>query len=242
MGVDIGKDGTNLDELLGRNRVLPPPANSRYEKWKRWLKVADDEVTAMFQRRDTWRGVVAIVRANPAIPTSHFFDFLAHGYVTMQATAIRRQAEINPRVVSLASLLSEVLKQPTLVSRDRFVSQYPWGMQYLGDRAFNDFAGEGGSHIDAVFLQSDLQVLQRAAQSVKAYVDRHVAHTDRKRHAKDLPSYSKIDETLEVFGVLLKRYLLLFEQADRDPIAPIPQYDWMAPFRLAWIAPGRAET
>jgi hypothetical protein len=81
----------------------------------------------MFLRRETWRGLVTIIQANPAMPPSHVFDFLAHGYVTMQATAIRRQADADSRVISMASLLLEIVKYPDTVSRDRFVSQYPRG-------------------------------------------------------------------------------------------------------------------
>jgi hypothetical protein len=227
----------NLDALAGRERVLPPPNDSRYDKWRKWLKVVDSEITSMFLRRETWRGLVTIIQANPTIPPSHFFDFLAHGYVTMQATAIRRQADVDSRVISLASLLLEVVKYPETVSRRRFVSQYPWGAQYMRDSAFDDFAGKGLSHIDPVRVQTDLDKLQAAAVATKRYVDRHVAHTDKKRRPEDIPSFSELDTAIETSGALLQRYLLLFEQVDRDPIAPIPHYDWVAPFRLPWIVP-----
>lgn len=231
----------NLDALAGRVRVLPPPNDSRYDKWRKWLKVVDGEVTTMFLRRETWRGLVTIIQANPAIPPSHVFDFLAHGYVAMQATAIRRQADADSRVISMASLLLEIAKYPDTVSRDRFVSQYPWGAQYIGDSAFDGFAGNGGSHIDSVRVQADLDKLQAAAVATKRYVDRHVAHTDKERRPEDIPSFSELDKAIDTCGALLQRYLLLFEQVDRDPIAPIPQYDWVAPFRLPWIVPDDVE-
>ena len=152
--------------------------------------------------------------------------------------AVRRLADVDSRVTSMGVLLLEVAKYPETISRDRFVSQYPWGMQHLGDRAFDDFAGEGLSHTDPVRVQADVDKLQSAAEATKRYVDRHIAHTDKKRKPVDIPSFSELDNTIETSGALLKRYLLLFEQVDRDPIAPIPQYDWVAPFRLAWIVPG----
>lgn len=240
MIVDITAGATNLDALAGRAQVLPPPNDPRYDKWRRWLKVVDGEVTTTFLRREVWRNVVSIIQANPAMPPSHFFDFLAHGYMTTQAMAVRRLADVDSRVTSMGVLLLEVAKYPETLSRDRFVSQYPWGTQHLGDRAFDDFAGEGLSHIDPVRVQADLDKLRSAAEATKRYVDRHIAHTDKKRKPADIPSFSELDNAIETSGALLKRYLLLFEQVDRDPIAPIPQYDWIAPFRLAWIVPGEA--
>jgi hypothetical protein len=96
---------------------------------------------------------------------------------------------------------------------------------------------KGLSRIDPVRVQTDLDKLQAAAVATKRYVDRHVAHTDKKRRPEDIPSFSELDTAIETSGALLQRYLLLFEQVDRDPIAPIPHYDWVAPFRLPWIVP-----
>ncbi len=156
--------------------------------------------------------------------------------------AIRRQAEISTRVELLASLLHEIAKRPELASRERFVGQYKWGMQHVGDKEFDNFAGVGGGHIRTSLLLKDLQRIDDAAKVAKTYVDRHIAHTDKQRRPNDIPTELSIDEAVDTLGDLLRRYVLLFDQANRDPIAPVILYDWTAPFRLAWIPPAATET
>lgn len=228
----------DMDAKLGIKHTSPPPADSKIDKWQRWLSQIDLEITTIFQNRAVWRTVNNIVAANPSLPPSHFFEYMAQTYVTSQAAAVRRQAEIDTRVVSLGILLREIATEPERLSRRWYVSQYPKGTQWMGHEHFTkELAGPGCDHLDPAKVQADLKVLADSTAPIKRYVDQHIAHYDRSRRLDQIPTFNDLDEAIDVLGRLLKRYLLLLRQADRDPIEPVPQYDWVAPFRVPWIAP-----
>jgi hypothetical protein len=226
----------NLDVLHGRQRLDPAPPDSKVEKWRRWLKEIDGEITTMWLNRDVWKTVNQLVSDNPILPPSHFFEFMAQTYATAQAAAVRRQAEVSDRVVSLGTLLTEIAGDPQRLTRQRFVGAYDWGMQWMGDEAFDErFAGPGADDIDPGRVADDLVRLNEAAMRIKGYVDQHVAHYDRSRRLDEIPTFDNLDTAIDVLGDLLRRYILLLEQADRAMIAPVPQYDWLGPFRVPWL-------
>ena len=171
----------NFDEVSGRRRVRPPRRDSRYEKWCRWLKEIDRELTDVYLNRALWRAVNEIVRAKPDMPPSHFFDLQALNYSTAQAVAVRRQAEVSDRVVTLGRLLKDIFDFPEVLTRQRYVALYPWGRQYFGDLYFNKWAGEGGNHVDPANVWSDLDDLYQKCEGVRRYVDTRLAHAERRR-------------------------------------------------------------
>jgi hypothetical protein len=91
-----------------KSRMPDTPPDSRIEKWRRWLDPRiDTEILTMHAHRDVYLKVVEITQQHGSLPPSHFFDYLASWYGTTQTAAIRRQADTNPRVVSLARLMTE---------------------------------------------------------------------------------------------------------------------------------------
>ena len=65
----------------------------RIEKWTRWIDgPIKDDVIGMHDDRATWRHVGDMLAANPALPDSHWWEFMRDTYATTQAVAVRRQA------------------------------------------------------------------------------------------------------------------------------------------------------
>lgn len=159
----ISDDGPNMDERMGWKHVEPPPSDSRFDKWLRWLKSIDDEVTALHGNRAVWQGINEIIASHPNMPPSHFFRHYANIYVTTQVTAVRRQTECKDNVITLARLMSEIYDHPQSVTRERYVSLYPAGSQWLGDQDFDKYAGLKNAHIDPSVVAADQQKLSDSA-------------------------------------------------------------------------------
>ncbi|HXC77097.1 MAG TPA: hypothetical protein VNU19_08590, partial [Candidatus Acidoferrum sp.] len=183
--------------------------------------------------RAVWRAVNGMIAVHPAMPPSHFFAVQAQNYATTQAVAVRRQADVSGQVITLGGLLADIAGKPEHLTRERYVSMYPWGMQHLGDRDFDAFTHAGGAHVDPTLVASDQRRLSDQSQSIRTYVNRRLAHFDKK--PPPVPNFDDLDAAIDTLGSLFHKYNLLLTGADRAFMEPIPQYDWLAPFRIPWM-------
>jgi hypothetical protein len=220
--------------------VKPPEGkqvrrDSKIEKWERDLEVVENEVLGLHHNRDVYRTVGRIVDEHGHLPPALFFTYAQRTYAVTQSAAIRRQAEVNPtRVISLASLVAEIGAEPEQLTRERFVALYESpDFEPLGQAAFDKhFAGEAGDHIDPAIVQADLDELAQTAESVKRYVDRYIAHSDREG-LETLPTFGDIDEAIDAIGGLFRKYALLLTARSFATLEPEAQEDWLAVFRQA---------
>jgi hypothetical protein len=82
----------------------------------------------------------------------------------------------------------------------------------------------------------DLRALVDGGRRMREYVNRHVAHMDR-RGSKTLPTYNDIDEAIDLIGRLFVRYHALLTASSYTQLEPAFQDDWAAPLRTAWLPP-----
>ena len=84
-------------------------ADSQIAKWQRWLddRIRPDLVT-VHAHRDAFNELVRVAAENEQLPDSYFWDFLRDIYAASQAVAVRRQADVDPRTITLGRLLCEV--------------------------------------------------------------------------------------------------------------------------------------
>jgi hypothetical protein len=189
----------------------------------------------MNAHREIYRTVRKIVSDHGALPASHFFDFLADTYGATQAIAVRRQAEVDPRVISLGSLLSEIAGDPERLSRERFLSEYDSIDRRRGEREWNEkFAGTVGEHIDPKIVQGDLAELATGTRTTKDLVDKHLAHTDKKP-LSNAPTFEELHAAIDAINTQFEKYVLLLTVSSYATLVPVPQYDWLAIFREPWI-------
>jgi hypothetical protein len=212
--------------------------NSKVEKWIRWIDGSiKTEVLWMHSLRDTYRAVAEITQQHGKLPPSKFFNHFSEMYVAAQASAVRRQAEVSPRVVFLGSLLAEIRDDPSLLTRERFVSLFDRDDTWHAENVFTEeWAGDVEAHVDPAIVARDLETLRTQAQATKEFVDRHVAHAD-KSPLTELPTFAALNDGVDAIGVAFKRYTSLLMAVGWATLVPVPQYDWIAPFREPWILP-----
>ena len=56
-----------------------------------------------------------------------------------------------------------------------------------------EFGGTVGHHFDPEIARNDLGELSRTADHIKTFVDQHLAHSDARASASDLPTFEELD-------------------------------------------------
>lgn len=224
-------------------KIRPPPvpihsARKRaltYRRWVRWWNVLFDDIKTIAHHRDLYRQVGAMIDANPALQVpSVFYDWMRLVYATSQASALRRLVDQDRRTFSLRRLIEDIADHPEVLSRRRFVRRYG-GSRFarIGNREFKRLARPGTDIVDARIIRRDLRDLLRTHRRVKVFVDKHVAHRDRRRMRR-LPTYAEIDRCVDVVEQLGKDFSLILK-AEGTNVVPAIMGDWKRPFRVPWI-------
>src|ERR1700737_3959058 len=199
------------------------PASARIAKWKRWLKVLDDGVTALYHHRALWQEIAKTIDGNPAIPRTSALNMLHTMYAAAQAVAVRRIAEPGTRDISFGSLLGEIHDYALEITQKWWLSHYDdaWSRALGGYRDWNNnFAGTTGTHLDAALVRADLGEMKPRVEPISRYVDKWLAHRDR-RPPRNVPTFADLNRAIDCQGELLTRYTLLLMVADRQVVAPL---------------------
>src|SRR4051794_37173521 len=100
--------------------------SERRERWRTWIdnQVRKDVLT-MFLQRDAYMKVTSMLAANSTLPDSYWWELMVDTYITTQAMAVRRQADEDRRVASLARIIIGLRSRPELITRDFWIGQ--WG-------------------------------------------------------------------------------------------------------------------
>jgi hypothetical protein len=148
-------------------------SDSRIAKWQRWLddRIRPDLVT-VYAYRDTFNELVRIAAENEQLPDSYFWDFLRGTYAVSQAVAVRRQADVDPRTITLGRLLAEITSDAPRLTRKFWVGMWEPGPPPIGltvaEKAFTEqWAGNAGNHLDPAIPHADLADLRSKTDAVR---------------------------------------------------------------------------
>lgn len=208
---------------------------STYRRWRRWFDDIKNQIFSIHHRRHVYREVMAMVDANPALQVpSAFYTWMRTVYVYDTTIAVRRLVDQDRRTVSFVRLMQEIADHPEVITRKSFVARYRAWLRDAGHRDFERFASPAAKTIHRRVIRRHQRRLLAAAERLKRFVDKHVAHNDR-RPMRLLPTYAELDGCIDLLGRLAKDYSLLLEQSALVEVVPVIQDDWKAPFRVPWI-------
>jgi hypothetical protein len=221
----------------------PPLSSSsaranKFSRWKRQFKVIKNSVRDIAFRRFIYREVTRIIEKNAQLNVpSAFYDWMRIVYVTDMTISIRRLVDWHKDTISFVRLMEEIMKQPDVITRRRFTQPYKGFLKGFGNRDFDGFAKPGQNILNWRVIGRHRKMLVRSQRTIRGFINKHVAHSNRYGLRK-FPTYAELEQCLDTLELLVKKYALLFEQTSLDPVAPVIQYDWKAPFRVAWL-PGK---
>lgn len=206
-------------------------------KWDKWIWTIYKEVVILVEHQHIFGRVQDIIKANPEIQMQNaFYRFLANTYGDSGIMGIRRQ--IKPQKDgSLVGLLTEIIENPSVLSRKRFVELYPANIQSEANCIFDErFSGSCINHIDPTIVQRDLGEFKAYGDKVEAYADKRIAHRDKNRPV--IPTFGELDSCIDCLKKLTTKYLLLIKAQDfMDSFVPlwITDFDMDVIFSVPWI-------
>lgn len=209
--------------------------DSRLAKWIRWFAVIHDDVQQLLICQNIFWEIQSIIKNNKKIhKSSSFYQYLADTYISHVTIGIRRQLKINQTSISFTRLLTEIGEHPLSLNRAYFKGLYKGSVvEDLADKDFDKYS-EKGKHISVPMVREDLEKLKSVAHKVEDFVDKRVAHHD-KRTPRQLPKFHEVDSCLELMDKLYVKYHLIFHAGSMDTLMPTYQYDWKEIFFVPWI-------
>lgn len=215
-------------------------ADETYGRWRGWIKQIDLDVTWLADNRAVWSELFAIVDANPSIPQQwEFMSWVGNLYGVTQALGVRRQTRAKAPEVTMRRLVKEIHNHPGVLTRERYAGLYRDSGKVvdLADAHFDHYVGrEGAEELGPSDVQADLAELQRIADAVHPYVNKHLAHSDE-NPAEARPSFVVLDGAISLLENMLVRYLGVIRTVGRVHVAPTRQKHWQVAFTVPWIKP-----
>ena len=220
--------------------------DQKFEKWKRWL--ADEirwEIEELVTNKHIFWEIQKMIDDNPNIQEPCSFNwFIGQTYSDYGVIAVRRQIKSDKQSISFVKLLKEVIMDPGVLSRERFVNMYRIGMKKdsaedIANKVFDrHFSGGCPDYIDPIAVQQDLNELKKRSCKLEEFADKRVAHHDKKA-PKTIPTFNELDACIDWLEKLAIKYTLLFEGRDlgENLVIEFLEDYWDEIFRQPWIPP-----
>jgi hypothetical protein len=106
-------------------------------------------------------------------------------------------------------------------------------LKELANEEFDSLAGASAEHLPRRVVLKDQRDLQVATRLIRSFVNKRVAHWDR-RGPRRLPIVSEVDDSIDLVEKALLKYRLILTKAS-GPLLPTFLYDWKEPFRVPWL-------
>jgi hypothetical protein len=206
-----------------------------------WLEVAIKDVENLLLRHHIFEELQSIVRTNERFASASglFNEWVALSYTQSATVGVRRHLKVGDDSVSLKRCLEEIRKYPELVSRDFYIAFFAdspeWVTSKTGHKYFDSISDESGKHIVVHLVDKQLAELEAAAGAVEHYVDRRIAHYDKRGLARSVPTFKDLEGALRALETLVIFYWTLLKGSSLVGLTPTIQYDWQDVFEFAWI-------
>jgi hypothetical protein len=219
-------------------------AEQKLKKWVKWLEIIKSEVSDLVWSSSIYSETREIIISNPVVNTGNrFYSWMNRNYVHTTLMGIRRQLDTHRDAVSLVKLLTDMKENCNFLTRECHLQQvfllFPpemhMHMQRLGNKTYDDLAGKSANVFPIEKIEEDLQQLLKIEHLHKDYVDRRIAHYDKKENIETIGTYQDLYDAVAVFeGIVVKYYLLL--NATTIILLPYLDYDWKDIFKQPWIS------
>jgi hypothetical protein len=195
----------------------------------------EDEFRDVMMGQYIFLEVLRIVESNERLSSmgSHFFTYLERSFIESLVLAVRRQSDRTKKVRSLHKLLIHIAEPPLVITRDHFMSFWKQRSKD-GQRAFDEFVGEGKSQLDRKQILSDVELLESKSKLITNYATQHIAHYGNEP-LQVYPGMTDLLEALSCIYKLIRKYFTLLTGIIMGEFSPNFMYDWKAIFTFPWI-------
>ena len=191
--------------------------SAAFEKWEILGKrIHDDLCHRLIHPRQFFRAFNEMVRANAGhIATQgggDFFHFVAEGYVTQVAMAIRRHSK-DDSTISFMRVLKQLKTCAPQFTYEIYLQQHPIEPDYVEwQKPTFALFSEDGRVVSESKIDADILLLKNLTAKVVDLCDRELAHLDHRGYS-DTVTFGEVEECIDAFDKLVCQYFKLITQS-----------------------------
>ena len=203
------------------------------EAWKRWVDWVGRvrlDLKSTLTDRTVFQGFNNMVRDNEAWIGQHhgarFCEFVARSYVARVAMGVRRQSRDHKDAVSLVGLLLQMNKCAAQLTFDFYLERFPRDPDdFFWQKPTFKYVSEDGHVASERLVSQDIEELRRLTTQVEGFVDRELAHLDRRGFTGTV-TFNDLDNALDALNRIACKYICLLTGGYRDSLAGTIQDHW----------------
>jgi len=214
------------------NADTPMTEQERSQRALNWLRVIQTELIEMMVNDHIFRELRGIISANKKLQSAEsiFYEWMGTVYAHYAAVAVRRQLLAKKPNVSFHRLLLELKEYPHLIPRE-----YCRAFDHYSDKNCDECVGSDMGVADPSQIQKDINSLIQAADRIREYADKIVAHRDEKGLKRRAPIFLHLSECLIDIEFIFLKYLALMTGEPKNTLLPAFDDEWKSIFRFTWI-------
>lgn len=159
-----------------------------------------------------------------------FCDFVRECYGIQAAVGIRRHIKSYGDSISMMKLLEQIKQCAQQFTYDFYLQQYPIDGFEWQESTFSNFSDDNRV-ISERGIEDDIQKLNQIGAKVTAFVDRGVAHLDKRGTEGDV-TYNDLDECLILFDSISCKYNALLTSDGYSTLESAIQFNWQKIFTV----------
>jgi hypothetical protein len=206
-----------------------------WQRWVGWIERVRVDVKSALTDRTVFRGFSEVARANDRWIRDHygarFCHFIARAYVARVALAVRRHSREHKDAITLAGLLEQMEKCAPQFTFEFFLGRFPGGSEdHFTQKASFKYVSHDGRAASGALIRQDIEELQRLTTKVEGFVDKELAHLDKKGLVVPV-TFNELDDALDALDRMACKYLTLLTGGYRDTLAATIQEPWAEIFK-----------
>lgn len=206
----------------------------------KWFEAACKEITQLKINDHIFWEVQKVIRESSSLKGrgGSFFQWIGHSYISDITVRLRRITDTSKGSRSFIKFLERLKNEPSLLTRERYVSLYPDHIKEVAHKDFDRIAGKGSISFDASNVTKDINELKAIVSKINEYTNHHITHlASEDVLGKDYkpPSFDDVRSAIDEVCRMTLKYKLLFQANGQTEILPTWTYNWKSVFEVPWI-------
>ncbi|MGZ6142996.1 MAG: hypothetical protein ACXWLM_06640 [Myxococcales bacterium] len=213
-----------------------------WHSWVRTIETIKADVQAIVNDDAIFQGFSEAVRANVHwIDQNHgtyFCHFVARCYAARASSGIRRHTKNNPDSVSLIRIMSQMQSCAPQLTFGFYLERFPRdpGEDFPWQEATFKQISEDGVVASAGMIARDLEEVERITSQVEAFVDKQIAHLDRKGFTGEV-TFDGLASAVQKLDEVACKYICLLTGKGYRTLEATVQFDWKRIFTVPLVEP-----
>ncbi len=186
------------------------------------IDIISGEISDLLHKQDVFENRVKGLLEEPIID-HHVKSEIVRNHYSAVLSAVRRQLGTKDGEISLLRLLTKLRDHHTSITKDWYAEEWLKDSSLLGNGSYPELKGFvenmpvaefermfGDDYLDRSRIEHDIKVLETATKTIKTYVDKCIAHTDKS--GAEIVSEVEYLGAVELLDKLTSKYVLLLKQ------------------------------